>query len=75
MVKQIKPRCKTPKCITGAVVSYLVTQSFNEATSFDYEVQQSVDLNSKNTANLKNKDLAVLQIIQIAKRYNVEVVL
>jgi hypothetical protein len=67
----IKVKAFTPKAIYRRV--FQAIENLEQQYNFQCSVETSVDLNAKNTKNFKNKDLATLQIIQIAKNFNIKV--
>ena len=71
MIK-ITTKLNTPKSLHKIVVNKLLGVSFKLAADFDRAVQESVNLDAKNTSNFKKRDLAVIQIVDLAKTHGVE---
>lgn len=71
----VATKLRTPKSLHKLVFTHLLGVSFQMANAFDKAAHQSVQLDAKNTANFKKRDLAVVQIIDLAKTYGVTVVL
>lgn len=72
----LKTKSTNPETLRKEVVELLTKKkSPREASNFNQMCHQSVNLNTKNTKNYPNsKDLACLQVCDLAKMYGVEVV-
>ena len=70
-MKTVKVKVFTPKAIFNKV--FQAIENFGQKYNFQCSIETSVDLNAKNTKNLKNRDLAALQVVQIAESFNIKV--
>ena len=65
---------KDPKKCFELVVRKLVDNHSDRLESFRCFVRTSVNLEARNTSNFKEKDLALLQVIDLADKVGVDVV-
>lgn len=72
-MKIVKVKTRTPDGIRKMVLAALMGNDLKNATNFNMMVQQSVNLQAKNTKNFASKDLAMLQVCDLAKMYGVTV--
>lgn len=74
-MRTVRTKGKTPDAIRAMVVASLIGSDLKGASNFDQACKQSVDLKARNSPNFKSKDLAILQVCDLAKQYGVTVVL
>lgn len=72
-MRTVRTKGSTPDAIRKVVVANLLGHDLKAASQFDQACKQSVNLAAKNTANFKSKDLAMLQVCDLAKQYGVKV--
>jgi len=70
-MKTLKTKLSNPDAIRKAVAKLLDDSA--KAAQFNDMVFRSVDLNAKNVGNFNSKDLAVLQVCDLAKMYGIAV--
>ena len=61
----------TPKAIYGKI--FKAIPNIGDKVKFSNSVEESVNLNAKNTKNLNSQDLARLQVMELGERYGVSV--
>lgn len=72
-MRTVKVRSREPDMIRKMVLAALIGTDLKGATNFSEMAKQSVDLKARNTPNLKSRDLAVLQVCDLALKYGVRV--
>lgn len=72
-MRTVRTKGKTPDAVRAIVVAALLGSDLKSASQFDQSCKQSVDLKARNTPNFKSKDLAILQVCDLAKKYGVRV--
>lgn len=68
-MKTIKTKAATPRALRKAISNAI--QNIGDKAQFDTFSSQSVNLEAKNTKNLASKDLAMLQLCDLAKKFGI----
>lgn len=70
-VKIVRPKHKTPRSLFNAIFDAIPNDP--DKSSFYMIASTSVNLNAQNSKNFNDRDVAIMQLIGLAKQYGIKV--